>query len=171
MDVPLYYNVTRFVRDINPITSDSTDDVEVLYYYITELPQLASDIVHQIIFVTLCNRVICTISRSVKKGIGNKDISGLCQQHSIIILQHSIIAWQQYYYYYYIATFYYYYIATFYYYYIATFYWNGHLVWTPALGLYLWGRDNVSRDVHVTSRRSSYVITLDCYWTSSYVIT
>ena len=26
-------------------------------------------------------------------------------------------------------------------------YWNGQLVWTPALGLYLWGRE----DVHVTS--------------------
>ena len=30
-------------------------------------------------------------------------------------------------------------------------YWNGQLGWTPALGLYLWGRDDVSPDVHVTS--------------------
>ena len=29
-------------------------------------------------------------------------------------------------------------------------YWNGQLVWTPALGLYLWGREG-GRDVHVTS--------------------
>ena len=48
-------------------------------------------------------------------------------------------------------------------------YWNGQLVWTPALGLYLWGRMSVR--LSASRRTSSYVITSDCYWTSSYVIT
>ena len=34
---------------------------------------------------------------------------------------------------------------------IIILYWNGQLGWTPALGLYLWGRDNVGMS---TSRRN-----------------
>ena len=34
---------------------------------------------------------------------------------------------------------------------VITIYWNGQLVWTPALGLYLWGREDVRPDVNVTS--------------------
>ena len=56
-----------------------------------------------------------------------------------------------------------------------TLYWNGQLVWTPALGLYLWGcvstftsnvelRNNVRLLLNVELRN----ITSDC-WTSSYV--
>ena len=34
---------------------------------------------------------------------------------------------------------------------IIMLYWNGQLVWTPAPGLYLWGREDLCGDVHVTS--------------------
>ena len=74
------------------------------------------------------------------------------------------------------------------------YYWNGQLVWTPALGLYLWGREDVnvtsnvelrnyvplfgmtqlnvdlrnyviSRQIVICYIYLNIVVSLDCYWT------